>query len=387
MECHNVALQTGPGKAVSGGGVPAGRLLFGMPFLDTRRQRAALLIIVLGFGLAYALWPFSSGLMGALVLYVVFGPAYHGLVRRGFRPGLAAGVIVLFALVLVVGPGISFIGLVANEAQGMAARAAADEARSRAGTREVFLNIARRSQGIAYQQLKILDQAQEHVEDPTHLKLLFQLDSLATRARRHAENLVILGGQQPGRRWSRPVPLVDVVRGATGETVNYEQVLVRRIPEVSIAADKAADVIHIVAELIDNATSFGPPGSTVELRGEIVGKGLVLEVEDRGLGMPAEQRDELNRQLLEVPDFADMALSADTRLGLFVVGRLAARHEIRVTLRESASYGGTVAVILLPTAVLVEPLTPIAPVSGAFPLPGTGPLRAMSGPAVRPPGT
>ena len=120
MECHNVALQTGPGKAVSGGGVPAGRLLFGMPFLDTRRQRAALLIIVLGFGLAYALWPFSSGLMGALVLYVVFGPAYHGLVRRGFRPGLAAGVIVLFALVLVVGPGISFIGLVANEAQGMA---------------------------------------------------------------------------------------------------------------------------------------------------------------------------------------------------------------------------------------------------------------------------
>ena len=115
MGCHNVALQPGPGKAASAGGVWAARLLFGMPFLDTRRQRAALLIFVLGFGLAYALWPFSSGLMGALVLYVVFGPAYHGLVKR------AAGVIVLVALVLVVGPGISFIGLVANEAQGMAA--------------------------------------------------------------------------------------------------------------------------------------------------------------------------------------------------------------------------------------------------------------------------
>jgi predicted PurR-regulated permease PerM len=120
MGCHNVALQPGPGKAASGGGVSAARLLFGMPFLDTRRQRAALLIFVLGFGLAYALWPFSSGLMGALVLYVVFAPAYHGLVRRGVKPGFAAGVIVLVALVLVVGPGISFIGLVANEAQGMA---------------------------------------------------------------------------------------------------------------------------------------------------------------------------------------------------------------------------------------------------------------------------
>jgi signal transduction histidine kinase len=267
-----------------------------------------------------------------------------------------------------------------NEAQNMAMRAATDEAQSRAGTREVFLNIARRTQGIAYQQLKILDQVQEHVEDPTHLKLLFQLDSLATRARRHAENLVILGGKQPGRRWSQPVPLIDVVRGATGETVNYEQVLVRRIPEVSIAADKAADVIHIVAELIDNATSFGPPGSTVEVRGEIVGRGLVLEVEDRGLGMPSEQRAEVNRQLRDVPDFADMALSADTRLGLFVVGRLATRHEIRVTLRESSAYGGTIAVILLPREVLVEPLILNGDISR------TGPLEALSVPAVRPPG-
>jgi signal transduction histidine kinase len=284
-----------------------------------------------------------------------------------------------------------------NEAQDMAVRAAADEARARAGTREVFLNIARRTQGIAYQQLKILDQAQEHVEDPTHLKLLFQLDSLATRARRHAENLVILGGKQPGRRWSKPVPLVDVVRGATGETINYEQVLVRRIPEVSVSADKAADVIHIVAELIDNATSFGPPGSTVEVRGEIVGRGLVLEVEDRGLGMAAEQREELNRQLLDGPDFADMALSADTRLGLFVVGRLAARHQIRVTLRDSGAYGGTIAVILLPMAVLVEP--PMLPFTGEIPLTGphpvpteprpalTEPRPALSGPVVRPPGS
>ena len=83
MGCHNVALQAGPGKAASGGGVSAVRLLFGMPFLDTRRQRAALLIFVLGLGLAYALWPFSSGLMGALVLYVVFGPAYHGAGQAG----------------------------------------------------------------------------------------------------------------------------------------------------------------------------------------------------------------------------------------------------------------------------------------------------------------
>ncbi len=191
---------------------------------------------------------------------------------------------------------------------------------------------------------------------------------------------MILGGKQPGRRWSRPVPLIDVVRGATSETANYEQVLVRRIPEVSIAADKAADVIHILAELIDNAPSFGPPRATVEVRGEIVGRGLVLEVEDRGLGIPADQRVEFNRQLRDAPDFADLALSADTRLGLFVVGRLATRHEIRVTLRESGAYGGTVAVVLLPLAVLVEP--PV--LSGE--IPALDPLEALSVPAVRPPG-
>ncbi|GLY33199.1 nitrate- and nitrite sensing domain-containing protein [Kineosporia sp. NBRC 101731] len=262
-----------------------------------------------------------------------------------------------------------------NEAQDMAVRAAAEEAKSRAGTRDVFLNIARRTQGIAYQQLKLLDQAQEHVEDPVHLKLLFQLDHLATRARRHAENLVILGGKQPGRRWSRPVPLIDVVRGATGETINYEQVVARRIPDVSIASDRAADVIHILAELIDNATSFGPPGSTVEVSGEMVGKGMVVEIEDRGLGMSADQREQLNRQLIEVPDFGDVALSSDTRLGLFVVGRLASRHDIRVTLRESLSYGGTVAVVLLPTAVLVGPPNPISPPTGGFPVMNSGAIQ------------
>ncbi|MBT0770658.1 nitrate- and nitrite sensing domain-containing protein [Kineosporia sp. J2-2] len=296
--------------------------------------------------------------------------------RQGQEPGIALS---------PLQHGDDEIGEVAeafNEAQDTAVRAAADEARARAGTRDVFLNIARRTQGIAYQQLKLLDQAQEHVEDPNHLKLLFQLDHLATRARRHAENLVILGGKQPGRRWSQPVPLIDVVRGATGETINYEQVISRRVPEVRVASDRAADIIHILAELIDNATSFGPPGSTVEVRGEIVGKGVVLEIEDRGLGMTAEQRDQLNRQLSDVPDFGDVALSADTRLGLFVVGRLAARHEIRVTLRESVAYGGTIAVVLLPMPVLIDPLsTPGSTVGGTGPIPMPGLSMAQLFPA------
>ena len=120
LGCHNVAPEPDLGKGGAAGGLRPVDLLFGMPFLDTRRQRAALLIFVLGLGLAYALWPFSTGLMGALVLYVLFAPIYRAMVRRGLRPGLAAGVVVLVALVLVVGPGISFIGLVANEAQGMA---------------------------------------------------------------------------------------------------------------------------------------------------------------------------------------------------------------------------------------------------------------------------
>ncbi|WP_435155212.1 sensor histidine kinase [Amycolatopsis sacchari] len=241
-----------------------------------------------------------------------------------------------------------------NKAQQTAVAAAVDEAKTREGTSKVFLNIAHRSQVLVHRQLKALDEAERKQEDPDQLDLLFKLDHLSTRARRNAENLIILGGERPGRQWRNPVALADLIRGATAETEDYARVNVGKMPAVAVNGPVVADLIHLLAELIDNATSFSPPQSRVEVWGDVVGRGVVLEIEDQGLGMEAEQIDELNSMLADPPDFSMMALSAEPRLGLFVVARLASRHGIAVTLRPSA-YGGTRAIVL----VRSELLTPV----------------------------
>jgi len=241
-----------------------------------------------------------------------------------------------------------------NKAQQTAVVAAAHEARTRAGTRTVFLNIAYRSQVVVHRQLELLDQAERMQEDPELLTLLFSLDHLATRARRNAENLIILGGEQPGRRWRQPVSLVTLVRSAIGETEQYARVTTRELPNCQVNGNAVADLVHVLAELLDNATAFAPPTAKVEIRGNIVGRGVVIEIEDQGLGIAPEHRERLNAMLRDVPDFDVMALSAEPRLGLFVVARLAARHGIQVTLSESRSYGGTKAIVLIPSALLAE---------------------------------
>ncbi|MEV7036882.1 nitrate- and nitrite sensing domain-containing protein [Amycolatopsis sp. NPDC051061] len=252
-----------------------------------------------------------------------------------------------------------------NKAQQTAIAAAIDEAKTREGTKAVFLNIAHRSQVIVHRQLKVLDQAERKQEDPEQLDTLFQLDHLSTRARRNAENLIILGGGQPGRQWRNPVGLAELVRGASAETEDFARVKTAALPQIAIRGPVVGDLVHLLAELIDNATSFSPPQSRVEVRGNVVGKGVVIEVEDQGLGLEPDQTEEINAMLTDPPDFGIMALSDEPRLGLFVVARLAARHGIQVHLRESA-YGGTRAIVLVRTDLLaplteLEPEQPITP--------------------------
>ncbi len=260
------------------------------------------------------------------------------------------------AELVLVDDGADEIGQVAaalNTAQRTAISAAAAEARTRGGLNRVFLDIARRSQIVVHQQLEVLDAAEAKQNDPDHLELLFQLDHLATRARRNAENLLLLGGGQPGRRWRNPVSLEEIVRGAISETRDFTRVSAVRLPEVNVAGAVVADLIHLLAELIDNATTFSPPDSLVSVRANLVGKGVVIEVEDQGLGIRFEERERLNAILAEPSDFQEMALAGHRHLGLFVIGQLAQRHGIAVNLLESA-YGGVKAIALVPENLLVH---------------------------------
>ncbi|WP_431681524.1 sensor histidine kinase [Kitasatospora sp. KL5] len=242
-----------------------------------------------------------------------------------------------------------------------AVAAIVQQAQSREGTKKVFLNIARRTQILIHRQITMLDELERQHEEPELLKELFAVDHLATRMRRNAENLVILGGALPARRWRNAVPMVNVLRSAVSETENYARVAVQGVPRTALSGQAVADVIHLVAELIENGTTFSPPYTQVLVSAQEVPKGLAVEVEDRGLGMSEEEYERLNAYLADPPELDVAALGDDLRLGLFVVSRLAARHDVQVTLRPSP-YGGTRAVVLLPAALLEA-----APAPAGFP--------------------
>ncbi|MFE0891737.1 nitrate- and nitrite sensing domain-containing protein [Streptomyces rochei] len=243
-----------------------------------------------------------------------------------------------------------------------ALRAAVERAELADGISGVFVNLARRSQILVHRQLSLLDRMERRSDDPNELSDLFRLDHLTTRMRRHAESLIILSGAAPGRAWRMPVSLTDVVRAAVSEVEDYARVEVRHLPEASVVGAAVADLTHLIAELIENAAQFSPPHTRVRVTGEPVGNGYVVEVEDRGLGMGRETLAEANRRIArsEALDLFD-----SDRLGLFVVSRLAARHDIKVHLKTSP-YGGTTAVVLLPTGLLDDG-TPGRP-SGAAPM-------------------
>lgn len=238
-----------------------------------------------------------------------------------------------------------------NRAQVAAVSAAVAEAKTRAGFRTVFLNIAHRNQLAVHRQLALLDRAERREENADQLELLFELDHLATRARRHAENLIVLGGEQPGRRWRKPVRLWDLIRGAAAESQEYTRIHTGQVPEVHITGQATADLIHLLAELMENATAFSPPESRVEVSASVVGRGVAVEVADQGLGMSAAEISTRNELLAAPPDFGVAALTGETRLGLFVVATLAARHGASVRMSESV-YGGIKAVVLIPTALI-----------------------------------
>jgi signal transduction histidine kinase len=236
-----------------------------------------------------------------------------------------------------------------NAVQRTAVEAAVDEARLRHGISDVFRNLARRSQSLLHRQLALLDTMERRASDPDELENLFRIDHLTTRMRRHSEGLIILSGESPGRGWRHPVPFVDVLRAAVAEVEDYSRIRVSTGSRAALIGPAVADVIHMIAELAENATVFSPPTSPVRIHGDLVGRGYAIEIEDRGLGIPPEKLAEINNNFAHPPQFD---LSGSERLGLFVAGQLALRHDIRITLQGSP-FGGTTAIVLIPTALVV----------------------------------
>ncbi|MFI8964514.1 nitrate- and nitrite sensing domain-containing protein [Streptomyces sp. NPDC053493] len=242
------------------------------------------------------------------------------------------------------------VGQALNTLQRAAVEAAVKQADMRRGVAEVFVNLARRNQVLLHRQLTLLDTMERRTEDTDELADLFRLDHLTTRMRRHAEGLVILSGAAPSRQWRKPVQLMDVVRAAVAEVEDYERIEVRRLPRLGVGGPAVADLTHLIAELLENATVFSPPHTAVQVLGERVANGFTLEIHDRGLGMSPDALLDANLRLAETPEFE---LSDTDRLGLFVVSRLAQRQNVRVSLQPSP-YGGTTAVVFIPAALLTD---------------------------------
>jgi signal transduction histidine kinase len=244
-----------------------------------------------------------------------------------------------------------------SSVQRTAVEAAVGQARLRVGVAQVFRNLAWRSQSLLHRQLTLLDGMERRTSEPEALDELFQLDHLTTRMRRHAEGLVILSGAAPGRGWREPVPVMDVLRGAIAEVEDYKRVAVICESQDAVIGSAVADVTHLLAELIENATTCSPPSTEVTIRAERVANGFVVEIDDRGIGIGAGDLVTFNARLASPPDF-DVAGS--NQLGLFVVSRLAGKHHIRITLRPSP-YGGTSAIVLLPQQIMA-----VSDKAGAF---------------------
>jgi PAS domain S-box-containing protein len=223
-----------------------------------------------------------------------------------------------------------------------------EQAALRKSIGDLLHNLARRSQGLVDRQLELIDELERSEVDPDRLQELFRMDHLATRMRRNVENLIVLSGVEQRRRWSESVPLRDVVEAAVAEVEDYSRVQVAGIHDLTLAGRAASDVAHLLAELVENATSFSSPTTVVEVSGGPTGNGYVLEIEDHGIGMSDAELAGANRRLAE-PLAADVAVSR--MMGFHVVGRLAARHGIRVQLRHRW-FGGIDALVLLPAVLL-----------------------------------
>ncbi|MGW6566867.1 sensor histidine kinase [Streptomyces sp. NPDC054975] len=248
-----------------------------------------------------------------------------------------------------------------------AVRLAAEQALLRGNVNAMFTNLSRRSQGLIQRQLSLISELESREADPDQLSSLFKLDHLATRMRRNGENLLVLAGEEPGRRWTRPVPLVDVLRAAASEVEQYERIELAAVPATEVAGRVVNDLVHLLAELLENATSFSSPQTKVRVTGHALPDGRVLvEIHDTGIGLSPEDLAAINERLASPPT---VDVSVSRRMGLFVVGRLSLRHGIRIQLRPSDS-GGTTALVMLPVDVAQGGKKPA-------PKPGAGGQGAM----------
>jgi signal transduction histidine kinase len=232
-----------------------------------------------------------------------------------------------------------------------ALRLAANEAALRGNVNAMFVNLSRRSQSLVERQIRLIDDLEQGEQDPERLASLFQMDHLATRMRRNSENLLVLAGHDESRRWNQPVALVDVLRAALSEIEQYERVTLNVQPGIAVRGQAVSDVVHLTAELVENATSFSAADTPVTIAGHLLSSGgVLLEITDQGVGMGAEEMAHANWRL-DNPPVVDVAVSR--RMGLFVVARLAARHGIRVRLRPAAS-GGLIALAWLPDETIMH---------------------------------
>jgi signal transduction histidine kinase len=261
-----------------------------------------------------------------------------------------------------------------------AVRLAAEQALLRGNVNAMFTNLSRRSQGLIQRQLSLISELESREADPDQLSSLFKLDHLATRMRRNGENLLVLAGEEPGRRWTRPVPLVDVLRAAASEVEQYERIELASVPATEVAGRVVNDLVHLLAELLENATSFSSPQTKVRVTGHALPDGRVLvEIHDTGIGLSPEDLAAINERLASPPT---VDVSVSRRMGLFVVGRLSLRHGIRIQLRPSDS-GGTTALVMLPVDVAhggkKAPAKPGAGGQGAAPPVGGGAPAGLPG--------
>ena len=241
-----------------------------------------------------------------------------------------------------------------NSVHRVAVRVAGREAALRHSVGDMFLNLARRSQSLIERQLEVIDELEGSGTEAEVRAGLGELDHLATRMRRNAENLIILSGSEPARRWRGPIDLTEVVRASVGEVKEHTRVELLPLDQVQLAGHAAADVMHLLAELIENAVTFSAPGTKALVAGQPLPAGYLLEIEDQGLGMSDEQLVKVNERLARPPD-VDFALAK--MLGFFVVTQLASKHGIKVQLRHSW-YGGVTALVLLPSQLLASQAVP-----------------------------
>ena len=262
-----------------------------------------------------------------------------------------------------------------------AVRLAADEAMLRGNLNAMFINLSRRSQSLIERQLSLIDSLEQSEQDSGRLSSLFRLDHLATRMRRNSENLLVLAGHEVTRRWSQPVPLVDVLRAAISEIEQYERVVLNVQPGIVVVGQAVNDVVHLVAEIVENATTFSPEDTQVYVSGQPLSSGgVLLDITDNGVGISDQEMSHANWRL-DNPPVVDVAVSR--RMGLFVVGRLAARHGVRVRLRH-AQAGGLTALIWLPDTVAAPEVAPPLGRLRRFEADDYGPAPSLSAPTATP---